>query len=98
MGKQKQAIIGSWMPRERLLQLHRKYDGQLKAALLERPIDQKKVAELKKQKLLCKDSLTQQLSNNAVTKPSAEIIPFEGKQQIPTPLFLGSPRLMARGR
>ncbi len=98
MGKQKQAIIGSWMPRERLLQLHRKYDGQLEAALLERPIDQKKVAELKKQKLLCKDSLSQQLPNMAMTKPSAEIIPFEGKKETATSLFLGSPRLMARGR
>ncbi len=98
MGKQKQTIIGSWMPRERLLQRHREFDEQLRAALLERPLDQKKVAKLKKQKLLCKDSLAQQLPNNAVTKPSAEIIPFEVKQPTATSLFLGSPRLMARGR
>lgn len=98
MGKQKKAIIGSWMPRERLLQRHREFGEQLKVALLERPINQKRVAELKKQKLLCKDSLAQQLPNMAVTKPSAEIIPFEGKKETATSLFLGSPRLMARGR
>lgn len=98
MGKQKKAIVGSWMSRERLLQLHRKYDVQLEAALLERPIDQKKIVELKKYKLLCKDLLDQKLSTEAEAKPSAEVIPFEGKKEPATSLFLGTPRLMARGR
>jgi hypothetical protein len=80
MGKQKKAIVGSWMSRERLLQLHRKFDEQLEAALLERPINQKKIVELKKYKLLCKDLLDQKPANEAVKRPSAKVIPFEGKK------------------
>ena len=98
MKRQKKAIIGSWMPRERLLRKHRELNEQLNAALLEWPLDQKKIVELKKQKLLCKDSLALQMVKVAETKPSAEIIPFEGKQPTATSLFLGTPRLMARGR
>ncbi len=98
MGKQKKAIIGSWMPRERLLQLHREFDEQLEAALLERPIDQKKIVELKKYKLLCKDLLDQKPPTEAVKKPSAKVIPFKGKKKTATSLFLGKPRLMAKGR
>ena len=98
MKKQNKAIVGSWMSQARLLQKHRELDEQLSTALLGRPLDQKRVAELKKQKLLCKDSLALQLAKIAVTKPSAEIIPFEGKPPTTTSLFLGTPRLMARGR
>ena len=98
MKKQKKAIVGSWMSQARLLQKHRELDEQLNAALLEWPLDQKKIVELKKQKLLCKDSLALQLAKIAVTKPSAEIIPFEGKSPTTTSLFLGTPRLIARVR
>lgn len=97
MGKQKQATIGSWMSRERLIQLHLEFDEQLGAALLQKPIDQKRVAELKKKKLLCKDLLAQQPSNMAEKKPSAEVIPFKRKKKTATSLFLGKYRLTAKG-
>ena len=87
-----------WSRRKAYPELRRWFDEQLEAALLERPIDQKKIVELKKYKLLCKDLLDQKPPTEAVKKPSAKVIPFKGKKKTATSLFLGKPRLMAKGR
>ena len=89
MGKKQKQLIGSWMSKERLTELHDKFEVELQAALQALPRDAAKIADIKKRKLLCKDLIAGKQSQ---PKPSvsAEVIPFHGKlQRSSDSLFLG---------
>jgi hypothetical protein len=89
VGKKQKQVIGSWMSKERLAELHVRFEHELQAAQRKLPRDTAKITELKKLKLLCKD-LIEDKQHPPEPGASAEVIPFQGKpSRSPDSLFFG---------